>query len=216
MPRRKFDTTQRGISDTHTDAPIATSICENKLVYAERIRTLRAAANLSQGELAEAMNLGRAAISNWETGRTRPDIANIPRLCNVLGITVAAFFSDTPEEAGWNDAERALMRNYRKLSAINQDLLSATAQTMVALEEQYPGLPKRPAAPKLTPEPARLELLELPYADDPVAARATADLPPAGTRRSCMRPPPRAARTWYSASTATAWNRNIPTTATCW
>lgn len=37
MPRRKFDTTQRGISDTHTDAPIATSICENKLVYAERI-----------------------------------------------------------------------------------------------------------------------------------------------------------------------------------
>ena len=41
---------------------------------------------------------------------------------------------------------------------------------MVALEEQYPGLPKRPAAPKLTPEPARLELLELPYADDPVAA----------------------------------------------
>ena len=170
MPRRKFDTTQRGISDTHTDAPIATSICENKLVYAERIRTLRAAANLSQGELAEAMNLGRAAISNWETGRTRPDIANIPRLCNVLGITVAAFFSDTPEEAGWNDAERALMRNYRKLSAINQDLLSATAQTMVALEEQYPGLPKRPAAPKLTPEPARLALLELPYADDPVAA----------------------------------------------
>lgn len=93
MPRRKFDTTPRGISDTHTDAPIATSICENKLVYAERIRTLRAAANLSQGELAEAMNLGRAAISNWETGRTRPDIANIPRLCNVLGITVAAFFS---------------------------------------------------------------------------------------------------------------------------
>lgn len=170
MPRRKFDTTQRGISDTHTDAPIATSICENKLVYAERIRTLRAAANLSQGELAEAMNLGRAAISNWETGRTRPDIANIPRLCNVLGITVAAFFSDTPEEAGWNDAERALMRNYRKLSAINQDLLSATAQTMVALEEQYPGLPKRPAAPKLTPEPARLDLLELPYADDSVAA----------------------------------------------
>ena len=158
MPRRKFDTTPRGISDTHTDAPIATSICENKLVYAERIRTLRAAANLSQGELAEAMNLGRAAISNWETGRTRPDIANIPRLCNVLGITVAAFFSDTPEEAGWNDAERALMRNYRKLSAINQDLLSATAQTMVALEEQYPGLPKRPAAPKLTPKPARLEL----------------------------------------------------------
>lgn len=45
MPRRKFDTTQRGISDTLTDAPIATSICENKLVYAERIRTLRAAAN---------------------------------------------------------------------------------------------------------------------------------------------------------------------------
>ena len=161
MPRRKFDTTQQGTSDTRTDAPIAASICENKLVYAERIRTLRTAANISQGELAEAMNLGRAAISNWETGRTRPDIANIPRLCNVLGISVAAFFSDTPEEAGWNDAERALMRNYRKLSEINQELLSATAQTMVTL---------RPAAPKLPPEPVRLTLLELPYADDPFAA----------------------------------------------
>lgn len=163
------------------------------------------------------MNLGRAAISNWETGRTRPDIANIPRLCNVLGITVAAFFSDTPEEAGWNDAERTLMRNYRKLSAINQELLSATAQTMVALEEQYPGLPKRPAAPKLTPEPARLELLELPYADDPAAA-GTGDsgFAASGHTTFLHATPPRAARTWYSAPTATAWNRNIPTTATCW
>ena len=64
MPRRKFDTTQRGISDTHTDAPIATSICENKLVYAERIRTLRAAANLSQGELADVYSEDRRAMGS--------------------------------------------------------------------------------------------------------------------------------------------------------
>lgn len=49
MPRRKFDTTPRGISDTHTDAPIATSICENKLsmpsefVPCEQRRTYRRA-----------------------------------------------------------------------------------------------------------------------------------------------------------------------------
>lgn len=88
-------------------APIATSICENKLVYAERIRTLRTAANLSQGELAEAMNPWPRGDFQLGDGTDAPDIANIPRLCNVLGITVAAFFSDTPEEAGWNDAERA-------------------------------------------------------------------------------------------------------------
>lgn len=158
MSRRKFDVTQQGTSDRRTEDAPSGGICENKLVYAERILALRKAAKLSQGDLAEAMGMGRAAISNWETGRTRPDIANIPRLCNALGVSVAAFFSDTPDEAGWNDAERALMRNYRKLSEIHQELLCATAQTMVDLEQAHSPAAHLPA------------LLALPYADDSVAA----------------------------------------------
>lgn len=158
MPRRKFDVTQQGTSIQRTESAPVGGVCENKLMYAERIHALRKAAKLSQGELAEAMNMGRAAISNWETGRTRPDIANIPRLCNALGVSVAAFFSDTPDEAGWNDTERTLMRNYRKLGEMNQALLCATAQKMVDLEQTY------------APAPQNITLLALPYADDSVAA----------------------------------------------
>lgn len=157
MSRRSFEATEQGTSAARTQS-VPAGICENKLMYAERIHALRKAAKLSQGELADAMNMGRAAISNWETGRTRPDIANIPRLCNALGVSVAAFFSDTPDEAGWNDTERTLMRNYRKLGAMNQALLCATAQKMLDLEQAY------------APAPELSELLELPYADDPVAA----------------------------------------------
>lgn len=50
----------------------------------ERISELRKVANMSQGDLAKAMEVSRQAVSKWENDQATPDAANLIRLTDVL------------------------------------------------------------------------------------------------------------------------------------
>ena len=50
----------------------------------ERIIELRKQQNMSQGQLAEAMEVTRQAVSKWETDKTSPDAQNLIRLTEIL------------------------------------------------------------------------------------------------------------------------------------
>lgn len=50
----------------------------------ERIAELRKAQNLSQGRLADAMNVSRQAVSKWENDQSSPDSLNLIRLSELL------------------------------------------------------------------------------------------------------------------------------------
>lgn len=50
----------------------------------ERITELRKMQNLSQGQLAQAMNVSRQAVSKWENDQTSPDSLKMIRLAEVL------------------------------------------------------------------------------------------------------------------------------------
>ena len=54
----------------------------------ELIATLRRERNLNQSELAEHIGVTNKAISRWETGRGYPDIETLPKLSEVLGISI--------------------------------------------------------------------------------------------------------------------------------
>ena len=54
----------------------------------ERIRSLRTALGMTQGDLAEKMNVTDKAVSKWERGLSRPDIDSLPKLAETLGTTV--------------------------------------------------------------------------------------------------------------------------------
>ena len=49
--------------------------------------------NTTQCELAEMLGISDRAISKWENGVCMPDVSNIPKLCNILGITINDLFS---------------------------------------------------------------------------------------------------------------------------
>ena len=49
-----------------------------------RIKELRKARKISQCKLAEMLNVHQTAISQWETGRTNPDIATAIFYYNIL------------------------------------------------------------------------------------------------------------------------------------
>lgn len=50
----------------------------------ERITELRKLQNLSQGQLAQAMDVSRQAVSKWENDQTSPDSLRMIRLAEVL------------------------------------------------------------------------------------------------------------------------------------
>ena len=54
----------------------------------ETIYTLRTARNMSQLELAEALEVSRQSISKWETGAAVPELDKLVKLSDVFGITL--------------------------------------------------------------------------------------------------------------------------------
>lgn len=55
----------------------------------ERISDLRREKKLSQGQLAEALDVSRQAISKWENDQSSPDTLHLVKLADVLDTEVA-------------------------------------------------------------------------------------------------------------------------------
>lgn len=54
----------------------------------ERIADLRKAQNLSQGQLADALDISRQAVSKWENDQASPDTLKLIKLAEVLNTEV--------------------------------------------------------------------------------------------------------------------------------
>ena len=57
-------------------------------ITGKNIRRQRTKKGLTQDQLAERLNVTRQAISNWETGKTQPDIETVTRLAEIFEISV--------------------------------------------------------------------------------------------------------------------------------
>ena len=54
----------------------------------ERLKKLRKESGLSQAEVADYLEISRQSISQWENGRSYPDIANLVILCKLYKINL--------------------------------------------------------------------------------------------------------------------------------
>ena len=92
MARRTFD---RSTSATGNLVDMNTGKLVEKPpipVICDRIKKYREAAGIEQKELARKLNITANSISNWETGRARPDINLIPGICELLHVTLYELF----------------------------------------------------------------------------------------------------------------------------
>ncbi len=58
------------------------------MTLAEKITVLRVERRLSQGDLAERLDVSRQSVSKWETGQTVPELEKIIKLADLFGVTV--------------------------------------------------------------------------------------------------------------------------------
>ena len=62
--------------------------------FNEKLREYRKQSGLSQGKLAETLNVSRQAITKWESGNGMPDISNLKALSAVFNISVDELLSE--------------------------------------------------------------------------------------------------------------------------
>ena len=53
---------------------------------------------LSQADVAEHLHISRQAISQWETGKTQPDVGSLQALCNLYGISMSEMLGEEHSE----------------------------------------------------------------------------------------------------------------------
>ena len=59
---------------------------------------LREKNKMTQIELAQKLNITQGAVSQWETGETKPKAEILPRLAKALGCTIDDLFKEAENE----------------------------------------------------------------------------------------------------------------------
>lgn len=77
------------------------------MAFAENLLNARKRKGLSQEKLAEMLHVSRQAVSKWETGESTPDMDNLIRLREALGISLDALLLEAPEEPATEAKEPA-------------------------------------------------------------------------------------------------------------
>ena len=137
MARRKIDLSTSGqgtVIDMKTGSPVETPVLP---VICERIRHFREALGIEQKALAELIGVTKNAISNWECGRSRPDVNLLPAICEALNITLYDLFKRDDPTIKYTAREQMLVDSYRDLNAGHQhavDNLIDTLRNVEALE----------------------------------------------------------------------------------
>ena len=63
-----------------------------------KIKEARAAAQLTQEQVAEALGVSRQTVSNWENDRTYPDILSVIKISDCYGVSLDQLLKDKKEE----------------------------------------------------------------------------------------------------------------------
>lgn len=102
------------------------------------IKRLRQDKGLNQEQLADQLHVTRQAVSNWETGKTQPDIETLTQIAEYFGVSVERLIygKEIKEESGetqrtWNWGRLHLSLTYYPERAVLLGMVLATVVSYV-------------------------------------------------------------------------------------
>lgn len=99
-----------------------------------RIRYFRERRGMEQKDIARQIGITPNAVSNWENGRTRPDLSILPQLCEILHITLYELYGiDAPIDR-YTEQEQRLVSAFRALSGGHQSAVERLIESLTAAE----------------------------------------------------------------------------------
>ena len=141
MAKRNFSFTDSD-KDKIIDIKTGKNVNQTNIpVICEKIKYYRELMRMEQKELARRIGITGNAISNWETGRTRPDVNLLPAICDALHITLYELFGlDEPFDI--TAGEQIMLDKYRALSQGHRFSVKKMIDSLtdVELSEKKPEL----------------------------------------------------------------------------
>ncbi|MBQ8513422.1 MAG: helix-turn-helix transcriptional regulator [Clostridia bacterium] len=77
------------------------------MTLGETIRSIRSAKGMSQGDLADALDVSRQSVSKWETDASVPELDKLMKLCDLFGVTMDELVRGVKEELSAKDPEES-------------------------------------------------------------------------------------------------------------
>lgn len=107
------------------------------------IADVRKKAGMTQAELAEKLGVSNRSVSRWETGKTLPDYALLPPLCEVLGISVNELFAaeriPPPSVPQYDANVLRILKEYHRMKRNSKIALITILVVAVALAALFVG-----------------------------------------------------------------------------
>ena len=101
-----------------------------------RIKYWRGRARMEQKELATRVGVTANAVSNWENGRARPDVALLPLICEALNITMYQLFGMEDPLGRITEGEQEHLEKYRALTEGNRYVADRAIEAMLTAQEK--------------------------------------------------------------------------------
>lgn len=99
-------------------------------VICERIRFYREKSGMGQKALAGLLGITANAVSNWEQGRSRPDVNLLPAVCRALNITLYDLYGEKMPDELLSAREKRLIEGYRALNPANRYVVDKSVETL--------------------------------------------------------------------------------------
>lgn len=109
------------------------SIKETFSSFGAVILEYRTMADMSQSELASLLDTSRNTIANWEKDKNLPDVSVVSKLSLVLGVPLYELFNIANDSIP-SVNEYTLLKQYRQLSNVSQNVIYNMANTMLEQE----------------------------------------------------------------------------------
>lgn len=140
----KNDPKKSGRSQTYTGRrSVKDKSAENEIsIVGQRIRLYREKKGMEQKALAEKIGVIANAVSNWENGRSRPDLALLPKICTVLNVTLDELFGMPSSAAEPKPAitmkkagDELLLTKYRRLNKGHRSVVDSMLDKLAEAED---------------------------------------------------------------------------------
>ena len=135
MARRTFDRSTSGegnVIDMKTGKPVERPTLP---VICERIRYYREKQGIDQKTMASKLGITANSISNWENGRSRPDVNLLPAICKVLEISLLDLYGIDGSVSTITPKQQSLIEKYEMLSDGHQLAVENLIDNLIAVEK---------------------------------------------------------------------------------
>lgn len=89
------------------------------MTFAEKLKSIRKQAGMSQEQLAEKLGVSRQAVTKWETDSGIPDIENMMAISVLFDISIDELLSN---EKGQKSRQTIFMRALRSMTLMSRNV----------------------------------------------------------------------------------------------